>query len=481
MNRLYYNKYKKYKRKYMNEKSKLNAKNKIHYTQHGGYYNKPNLSDMVINIDCLTEDSIRLINDIRHIRSKYNSLFKKLITKFDAETIKLIDHIRQYIILKRNTFNKHVIKTPLGTVIDNIDMHIYEKKLLEGGENVSFYLKEILNGLNEQYDNSIDLWFMGTDVVKDLKKYGTKLDNILVCKSNNDTIKIPEIVIEDLDYNKLVNEIVMHMDVIQELKKYMFKGKYNKRPVIYLLLSDAKKYMPQRKDDIQTGGGVMITQTSINSAEYGPLTNQLTVFRKEEVSKLLFHEMCHREQIEIYNRVYDVNKKILWAKKWAVNKKNENTLNFNETIVEVFGELVNIIATATLCYDNFKGSFNKIWFMELFFGLYQSAKILYISEFNSNNEFTHPLTTNKAVDTNTNTIEYHIFKTICMLNFSKFYNLYITNNIDGLYNIVYEYSANNKYYNQIIDSLIKEFDTIDKDRFLYKTGRMTIIERNIFN
>ncbi len=68
-----------------------------------------------------------------------------------------------------------------------------------------------------------------------------------------------------------------------------------------------------------------------------------------------------------------------------------------------------------------------------------------------------------------------------MLNFSKFYNLYITNNIDGLYNMVYEYSANNKYYNQIIDSLIKEFDTIDKDRFLYKTGRMTIIERNIFN
>ena len=136
-------------------------------------------------------------------------------------------------------------------------------------------------------------------------------------------------------------------------------------------------------------------------------------------------------------------------------------------------QFINVAVTSELCNIDF----NKLWNTEIRFGLYQSAKILYISGFKNNREFVTN-SSNNYINESTSVAEYHIFKTILMLNFNKFMDLYKKGSVKDILDLVYDYSLNNKYYNEIINKMIKSFDKNDSS-YIYKTGRMSIVERNI--
>jgi len=469
----YYKKYIKYKLKYTRLKRKRSLSGGTIYSN-----------------SCLTADSIELIQSIDDIMKQYNSSFATLLFKFDNKISRLIDIIKQNISIKSTKCKIESLDTLLGEVINRIDLDEYNKRRTSG-QNIVLYIQDIYNKIIDQISISgnslikdeskskkkihehINYSFMGIDVVKTLKGMSEDLNKIVICKIGSDIIKLPEVMLKDINYNKLANEVVMHMNVIQAVKRHIFPRVHlRNRPEILFIISDAKKKLPAKTKNI------IFKQASINSAEHDPINKQLNIFRKEELSKLLFHELCHRENIETYNVGYDDNKKKAWSKKWAVNKIGYDVLNLDETIVEVFGEFINIVVTASLCHNNKLFNFNKLWKYELFFGLFQTAKILYIAGFANNREFVLPAS--NLLHTITSTVEYHIFKTICMLNFNKFYSLYTNNKMDELYDMIYDFSSSNVVYNNIIDRLIKSFDAMDKNLFLYETGRMSIIERYIF-
>nr|QBK88701.1 MAG: uncharacterized protein LCMiAC01_03790 [Mimivirus LCMiAC01] len=471
----YYKKYIKYKSKYTRLKRKGLSGGTINYNNYNNYNS------------CLTADSMELIQSIDDIMKQYNYSLESILFKFDNKISRLIDIIKQNTSIKSTKCKIESLDTLLGEVINQIDLEEYNKRRISG-QNIALYIQDIYNKIIDQISLSgnalikdeskskkkihehINYSFMGIDVVKALKGMSEDLNKIAICKIDSDIIKLPEVILRNINYNKLANEVVMHMNVIREVKRYIFPRVHlRNRPEILFIISDAKKKLPAKTDN------VIFKQASINSAEYDPINKQLNIFRKEELSKLLFHELCHRENIETYNVGYDDNKKKIWSKKWAVNKLGYDILNLDETIVEVFSEFINIVVVTSLCHNDF----NKLWKYELFFGLFQTAKILYIAGFANNKEFVDS-DNNKLLHTTTSTVEYHIFKTICMLNFNKFYNLYTNNKMDELYNMIYDFSSSNVAYNNIIDRLIKSFDAMDKNKFLYKTGRMSIIERSIF-
>ena len=68
-----------------------------------------------------------------------------------------------------------------------------------------------------------------------------------------------------------------------------------------------------------------------------------------------------------------------------------------------------------------------------------------------------------------------------MININNILRYYEKNRIEDLLNLIYDY-ARNENFNLLIDELINDFknNRIDINMFINNTGRMSIIERDIF-
>jgi len=302
------------------------------------------------------------------------------------------------------------------------------------------------------------------------------MENFNYYYNNKDRVIIPTHFQDN--NNRLLNEIIMHKNIMLAVKKYLLELTEEEKGFdIELLMSDAKKIFD----------GVKFTQRSINSAQYNGDTNKLTIFRKEELSKSIFHELIHRIEMD---KMVDINNIEMteWFNKWRVDKSKD--FMFYETLTETFAEFINLVVTSKIC----KIDFLYLLKYELFFGIFQTAKILYLAGFKKCDDFIN-LNSDIKIITNTSTVEYHIFKTICMINFNEFLKIYIKfkqskfmsneqmikHNLmvtNEMLNMIYNFYNDNVIYRKMLDELINVFNNgFDKNTFLFKTARMTIIDR----
>ena len=226
--------------------------------------------------------------------------------------------------------------------------------------------------------------FITTDVILDLINHLENIKYLYIVK-NNDTD-----IVSTIPNKELFEEIKFLLKIITKVSGYF--GLKFEIPNIYLLLSDAKKYFPDHNAIFKTN--------SINSAEF-TRDNILWIYRKEEISKLLLHELSHRANLE--GRV-DNSQFKEWNEKWAIERVDKEDLKLTETVTETMAQFMNVSVTAAMCHgsENFEQTFNNLWKNELMFGLYQTAKILYISGFKTNSEFTNK-TNNERVRESTKT------------------------------------------------------------------------------
>ena len=316
-----------------------------------------------------------------------------------------------------------------------------------------------------------DFAFIGSDIIESLQKSPEMIDKLQIIQSDNDNnhdnnhdsnLIIPAIISNP---ENLVSEVKMHKNIISSLAKELNTNFKNSD--VFLLLSDSLKLFPKRDNAI-------FTAKSINSAEYSMNLNQLNIFRVEELSKLLFHELSHRAALERYIDNKELNNK--FKEKWAIERSCD--LYFTESIIEAIAEFINIIVASKFCQKDY----DTLWQYEIMFGLYQTAKILYISGFSNNRQFINKNNSEVRVKESTSAVEYHIWKTICMIKFNDMYGSCFSGDINKINNFwsgVCEFSNENEMYNKILDGLIKEFDNTDKNSLLFETGRMSLIERDI--
>lgn len=220
--------------------------------------------------------------------------------------------------------------------------------------------------------------------------------------------------------------------------------------------STAKKYFPSK--------GQPLTENNINSADstfYGTSDINIRIYRKEELVKVLIHETIHFTGAE---------KTIDWNNKHKMNNIfnvdcPKNKLLLTEAIVEALATYINCLIYADIYNENLQKLLNN----EIKFGLLQTAKILDHFGFTSVSDFLK--NNNRKIIQKTSAFEYHILKTILLINFNKFIDLVKKKELlDKL--IMNEF--NSIEYQKKVNKYISEIDTLPEN--IKKTFRMTMTE-----
>ncbi len=348
-------------------------------------------------------------------------------------------------------------------------MYKMEKK---GSSAVNNYLKKLTLEVAQKNGESDNLFeiskhtvfaFIPSDVIEKLKQDNpekmNKLSKIIL---SDFAIYIPEVILDKQDLNKLVEKIYLSYQLANQITKNLVNEENTRTKNVFLLMSDAKKIFPKHRE--------IFTVRSTNSAEYNGIFNKLNILRSEELFKLMLHEFFHLSGLD-FKIENDSNGR--FNKVWNVYKIGSGLL-LNESIVEALASVVNIVITNIICQNN---DIRYYFDNEIKFGLLQTAKILYISGFDSVIQLIDPKYRKKVIET-TSTVEYHIFKTIILMNFNKFIKLLRENKIEEIENMIYDFVKNSKYFRFYVDSIINKLKIghNDKDDILFNTGRMTITE-----
>lgn len=239
-----------------------------------------------------------------------------------------------------------------------------------------------------------------------------------------------------------------------------------------------------RKKKLINMDGKTLGPNEINSgvSTYSENENdtKVVIYRKEEINKLIIHELIHNLKLDFVFIDYDMFHRF-------VNINPDTIITFNESYTEIMACIINSI----ICSYEFKNKKNRklaCQFInyELCFNLFQVSKILVNYGFNHAGDFFCKHKDNRYKQ-NTNVFSYFIIKTGLLLNIEHFLDFIFAN--DFLEQpISKNYSKKQEYIKLVINSILDEkyqnsIDVFMKNiihskqiKKLSETLRMTIIE-----
>ena len=196
-----------------------------------------------------------------------------------------------------------------------------------------------------------------------------------------------------------------------------------------------------------------LSQNNVNSGL--SYLNNIIIFRKEEMLKLLIHELIHALDIDIKYETNEDKKKLL-----ELFNINENNLLVNESYVETWAIIINLFLV--IYEKNTKQSeeikqnlFREYIKKEIVHSFQQCAKLcLYYNIDDFNKIYKNNKNSIRYEDT-VNTFSYHIIKTINLYNIKNF----IKNFSDNIYILPKKYNFNKyilfiiKYNKTIINKI----------------------------
>ena len=216
--------------------------------------------------------------------------------------------------------------------------------------------------------------------------------------------------------------------------------------------------------------------------------NKISVWRKEELPKVLIHEIIHSLSLEKHN---DYGELIEFFYK-VFDLGIDNKLNLFECYVEIMAEIVNIF----LIVHKFGKEFNKLLKLEINHCLFQVGKILNYFGYKDWNEFHRESGHRESKNSGkykqkSNVFSYFIFRSLIMYNINDFIDLCFDKNkkhflkqefpsID-LLNIVKKTLKDKSYINNINKFILlnkkANSNKKTKSKLEYNNLRMTCIER----
>ena len=274
----------------------------------------------------------------------------------------------------------------------------FHKKVLQVNVDKFNYLKESTSiKLNE------DSYFLPKEIqtyieskLKTVYKINYKYKNIKIKLDYNTTKNVSKEFFKELLYRIVFLMTVCNKFINLNLIIYdtPFKKKF-----------DCSKYDKCKK---------ILGPDNINSGY--SYTNNIVIFRKEELTKLIIHETIHCLDIDVKHEDSKLNKHLqgLFCIKSRDFLVNESYVETWSSIIHVF--LLNYYKFRNYDYDIFKKTIQK----QIMFSLNQSAKIL---TYYSINKYEDVLKTNGCkthIIENTNVFSYHILKTVNLVNINNF-------------------------------------------------------------
>lgn len=194
--------------------------------------------------------------------------------------------------------------------------------------------------------------------------------------------------------HKLLRDICSRVLLIKKLGKSN-KNKYN----ITIIPSSFKKK------------GTNLTGDHINSgATFLKGDYPIVVWRKEEMMKVLTHELIHSLQYddELYKLSLQGNKEFNFI---------ENKYFLNETYTEIMAEFINL--AVSLPQNSNYTVFKSMWNNEIDFSICQAIKVMKLLGFQNFKEMTH-----SKWKQETNIFNYYILKSAVILNSTAFFKMF---------------------------------------------------------
>lgn len=246
--------------------------------------------------------------------------------------------------------------------------------------------------------------FIGNN--KHYNNYLRSLNNVKIYSKGLITFYV---LTDDLEIiiKKYEKEILKNLDRVY---KFTNNSYYN----IYLCLSPFQK-------KFNMNSKIPLSKFNINSAFTYLNRPEIYIMRKEEMGKVLFHEIIHHIP-EIHSQFKESNIKRL---KTHFNIKTLN-IDPNEAIIEFWATVMFLKEISEETQKNFY----ELYLEELEYSLYKSYQIFKLQKENNNKWFDY-----------TNAYCYIIFKTIIMYNLPEFQNIYtFPYNDDAITEFLIQYS-----------------------------------------
>ncbi len=244
-------------------------------------------------------------------------------------------------------------------------------------------------------------------------------------------------------------------DIILIMETISIKvGKYTRGSKLIIFLTEQKKLLNKYLDfiaPVNTNTGACYSN------------NYVHVWRKEEIIKVLIHELSHyyhfdNEADKYTNKINKINDKLMKKYKYV-------GINYiNESFAELFALIVHSVYIHIYVLKN--TTIDTILNNELLFGYYQVCKI---------NTYRNNKT--KYITQYTNALSYYVYKCILVQNLENIFKDIHTlvDFIDGNNKYaIYKYLENSTINDRIIQKCEFEYKKASKMKFVHTTTRMTV-------
>jgi len=256
--------------------------------------------------------------------------------------------------------SREIIITPKFNIPKKI--FLFETKAADSKNNL----------LNESLLNNSFISKKSIEFMKKIKyEHSTKINNISL------------VIFSDKKKEKIFSdfcEIIFFM-----FDKFANEKKKSEDVKIVIVLSDAKKLLPQKNGDV-------FLPENVNSGYAIPSRNFICIFRREECRKVLIHEIVHLLEMDKYSG----STKIIF----------DNFHCDSCIIEECFTELKAVIINSVYQSMKKKKSVKRILHDELLFSLFQCSKIYSHQNISLSGEFRK-----EKINQETNVTMYYIVKT----------------------------------------------------------------------
>ena len=398
-------------------------------------------------------NKINILNKLHDNDYPLLFLFFREYNKLDSSNIISIDNYKNF--LKWFNLNQH--KIDYDEILDKIKSN---QKLIDLF-NMAFQKNKEREKLHEiLHKNS----FVGLDTLH----YSEITDLQHIQIENNDSIIN---IYADIKYdkNKLNNSIKNILNIIAimyKINKEIVKSKQNKL-YLNILLGKQKKYIYETDT---------MTPLNINSGS-SLRGNFVNIWREEELEKVLFHEIQHFYNCDfhILDNGYNELSNFI-NQKFSINGDDK----VNESINEVMAIIIHMI------YQSIKLNIDLsiIYSYEMYFTIFQISKIIVYYNGDSYDDLFKKNENSITFKQTTSVLSYYVIKGLFLFHINETLDFLHSNQLkcsdkDNIMKLklYIEKILSNPDNNliDIVNSIIPVVKELDKNRFIWRTMRMSAI------
>ena len=465
---------------YISEEYKKIKKNKVNIKKIDNIVSKNNIYlnnvDNNFNINKQNKYKSNFIIIVKLLKSKYKKILDEIVNRIENEKnkIKIVKFLENIDNKSDNTIIEFMncAGIPFSRLLF---IYFLENKLSDDfieiiGDNRDLYTQftsiDIRNDIELNITNKI---------LYNINIHNTDCELILYSKKKNLKLK------KHILYRILFLPILLNSQKVE----------------IKIWLSNIKKKLNLKKKYKYIGPKEINSGCTVFTNSY---PNRISLWRKEELGKVIIHELIHSLELE--------NKSLLNLYKYFDINEDIIIRTF-ETYVEIIAQLINLILIVnddkkyTLkkirkkSLKNNKLEFNKfkeLLKIEILWSYFQCAKVLNYFEYDKIEDF-YKLDgfTDKTDKYNqkSNVFSYIILRSIIYYNLGEFINLIYKYNVENILMdnipndikikfILDSLSLNDNEYLKIINFFINFIKNNRKNDFVFKSMRLSAIETKIF-